>query len=142
LIHEGVTELIQGLIARHFPVCIETNGTQKLDPILAYFNSNQLYITVSPKTSTDKMVIQRIHCLKVLFPYLEGCWPEDFARLDDTRLDGAVLCIQPIAPTAEDLTPLQKLEEYSHCCLQASKEVLARPRWRLMPQLHKFINVR
>ncbi|MCS6987131.1 MAG: 7-carboxy-7-deazaguanine synthase [Sphingomonadaceae bacterium] len=107
--------LVDALHARGFAIAVETNGTRPAPPGLDW-------ITVSPKAGTE--VVQRSGDeLKVVWPQpldLEALEAWDFRHFLLQPMDGP----ERAAHTAE-----------------AVRLCLARPRWRLSLQAHKYLGL-
>jgi len=58
--------------SREYRFGIETNGTVDFNQYL--FDS----ISLSPKTAPEKCVLKSCHSLKLLFPFLPGCSPDEW----------------------------------------------------------------
>ena len=108
--------LITALHERAFEVAIETNGTLRAPAGIDW-------ICVSPKAGAP--LLQRSgHELKLVYPQ-DGLDPATFESLDFTHFS-----IQPMdGPERERNTEL------------ALQYCLARPRWRLSLQTHKFLGI-
>lgn len=121
--------VMQMLLSIFDTVAIETNGLRSL-PWLRHVDRSRVWVTISPKTSADRVVL-RGEEVKVVFP--TGQDPESYAHLAPLHY------VQPLALTkaaerGQSVIDRSALE-------QATKYVLAHPRWRLSYQLHKEIGL-
>jgi 7-carboxy-7-deazaguanine synthase (Cx14CxxC type) len=108
--------LISALHDQHFEVAVETNGTQNAPWGLDW-------ICVSPKRGGE-LVIRSGHELKLVVQQ-DGLDPRDFESLDFEHF-----LLQPMdGPQREWHTQ------------HAVQYCLARPRWRLSLQTHKFVGI-
>jgi 7-carboxy-7-deazaguanine synthase len=82
-------------------IIIETNGTQSIKGTSLEHNG-RVCITVSPKTPIKDLKIERIDCLKLLYPYLPGCSMVDYIESKYLSINNPVyqrqlkIFIQPI----------------------------------------------
>lgn len=115
--------LLWRLVELDYSVAVETNGTNAI--ACGYLVDT---ITLSPKIPVEMCGIDKrdVDCLKLLYPYLPGCTPTDYAEY------GRVKYIQPI----DD-------ENATSNVAGAVKEVLRLGGgWRVGLQLHKILKVR
>lgn len=111
-------DLIAALHARGFEVGVETNGTLPAPEGLDW-------ICVSPKAS-QALAITAGDELKLVYPQADGPAPSAFESLDFTAF-----LLQPMdGPALEENTA------------SAARYCLARPRWRLSIQTHKYAGLK
>ena len=112
-------DLCDHLIKNGFFLQIETNGSLKLGEMSDYIE----HVSVSPKQSAAKTLIERIDDLKFLFPFLDGINPEEFTKYKQRYL-------QPI-----------KDDNYNENVSGAIDYIYKNPETKLSLQLHKIIGV-
>jgi organic radical activating enzyme len=113
-----LTELFS-LLADDHRVGVETNGTFDCPYDFAH-------ISLSPKVTRNKIVLQRCDSLKILFPYYNRATAKDFAGFP-----ASYRCLQPI-------------EKNGVIPYEETIEEVARlgGNWRLGVQLHKLIGAK
>lgn len=123
LIHQPES-LARSLMSVGAEVSVETNGTV---PVKAFVYH---HIVVSPKVPREECQLNRCDTLKLLYPYLPGCTPEDYRDFSAKHK-----CIQPVdtgLPSSQASNMIGAYEEVLHL----GKD------WRLNIQLHKVVGVK
>ena len=109
-------ELLKDVAALGLRCAVETNGTLRLP-------RNECWITVSPKGGTHPLQVTRGDELKLVYPQL-GVQPREIEHLQFTHFY---------------LQPRDNSPGNTRACLEYIRQY---PRWRLSPQVHKYIGVR
>jgi 7-carboxy-7-deazaguanine synthase len=118
---QATPDLISSLKQAGMFVAIETNGTQAL------MGRDPSWVSCSPKTSIDKIAIERINELKVCYPSFH---PNDYVALH-TRM--------PQVQYRIFLQPIDGVEESLGACLSFIRE---HKEYRLSAQCHKMWGIR
>lgn len=116
-------DLVTALLAAHFMVAIETNGTR---PLPAEHVDSLLYVACSPKSAEHTLQVQRVDELRYVRNAGQG--------IPKPSLAASSLFLSP----AWSDDPAARDANLRHCI----NLIRANPQWRLSEQRHKAWNIR
>lgn len=128
---QPISSLILSLVGE-FRIHLETNGTIELPEEI---KEKIHLISLSPKVPFERCKIITVQNLKLLYPYLPGCTPDDYKEVIDFNWYSDGLYIQPI------MTGDRKEDERNLWSAMNEVKQLGFP-WKLGVQLHKLMGVR